>query len=424
MSLIYQCDNCGASIEAEPSWIGHMVDCPSCQFKFELPMTAVIAGMVAADFWFQKSIGTGDIGEIFIVKKVKAQEKYFMKVLTPSVTQNLQIYNIFLSNISKAMKIDHPNINTTSQVGELNGHRFLLTPYIDGTCMTKLVEREAIKERTALKYMLKIARALRHAWDNNQLIHSNIKPSNIIIDKKNDPHLLDFGHAPQLMLTNLLFQQRPGYNGGRVADYMSPEHASNLEPDMRSDIYSLGASFFYMLKGARPFEGTNTQQILQMHLTQKTPDPGKEISIESKNLLKRMMSKNIAERYQDWSEVINEIKGILKKSATTHTNVVLKTQRVRPASFRDNAKNKDTKTNTNANTKPTSQNLVDPLQQPKSKLKPVHILIIVLAGLAVLLMFIFIIVAAVVSGDEEASIDQQDRQELYALNIDDYNIDS
>ena len=120
MSLIYQCDNCGASINAEPSWIGQQISCPNCQFNFELPMTAVTSGMVANDYWFQKCIGSGDIGEIFVVKKVKAQEKFFMKVLSPAVTQNLQVYNIFLSQVSQAMRIEHPNIVVTAEVGEIN----------------------------------------------------------------------------------------------------------------------------------------------------------------------------------------------------------------------------------------------------------------------------------------------------------------
>ena len=401
MSLTYQCNNCGSSVITEPNWIGHEIICPSCDYKFIVPITAINSGMVADEFWFQKSLGTGEIGEIFVVKKVKAQERYYMKVLSPSVTQNLQVYNMFLSQVSQSMSIEHPNINVVKEIGEINNHRFLLSNYIEGETLNDYVKKHGVlKERFALKLILKIARALRHAWENNQQIHSNLKPTNILIDKRGDVFLLDFGCGNQLYLTNDLVYQRPNYTGGEIADYMTPEHAQNMQLDFRSDIYSLGACFYFMLTGKKPFEGTNSQHTLQLHLTQQPPKVNKECSSETLSILNKMLTKNIMERYQGWAEVIDDIKPILKKSAGTQTNVILKTNKiVKNDSKRRITEPSISKSKTNikkvVTNDATTTRDIDQIEKPKSILP---LVIISLSVLAVLLIIVLIVVAAKVLG--------------------------
>ena len=410
MSLTNQCNNCGSSVTIEPNWIGHEIGCPSCNVKFIVPITTINSGMVAGDFWFQKSLGSGEIGEIFVVKKVKEQERYLMKVLSPSVTQNLQVYNMFLNQVSQSMSVDHPNINVVREIGEVNKHRYLLSDYIEGESLKDFLDKHGpLKERFALKVLLKTARALQQTWDSFQQIHSNLKPTNILLDKRSDVFLLDFACGNQLYLTNDLVYQRPNYTGGEIADYMTPEHAQNLPLDLRSDIYSLGACFYFMLTGKKPYEANSSQETLQMHLQKAPPKLGKHFSEHTKEILNRMMAQKPEQRYQNWGELISKIKSILKRAAGSQTNVILKTNKVvknepkRRGTEPSVGKSKPTaksKSKTNIHKTINSDKPANPKDMNKAETpqKNLSALIITLSVITVILIIVFIIVAISVIG--------------------------
>ncbi len=332
MGFSIKCEGCGARMPVDPALVGQQMSCPECGMNFTVPMTCLTPGMVEGNYWIQKSLGSGDISEVFLAKKVSDNEKVFLKVLSPAVTGNKAVVEYFLNEMRRSQEIEHPSVVTVLEAGEISGHYFVAQPYIEGECLDVRIARDGpMKERDALKVIIRVARALRYAWENHNTAHRAVKPANILLDADSEPFLLDFGNPKQVLAAGGLTLDHLN-QAGTVADYMSPEQAQGwYELDCRSDIYSLGATLFYLLTGAKPYTGTNTTQVLQKHLTAPVPNPCKrnqDVSEEAAAFLRTMMAKNPDNRFQSWGKVIGQLKELLK--ALHHpgatTQMILNTQ--------------------------------------------------------------------------------------------------
>ncbi len=306
--------------------------CPECGQQFTVPMTSIAAGLVEGDFWIQKSLGSGNIGEVFLAKRLKGNEKIILKALTPAVTVDPLATNAFLTQLQQAASsVEHPNFSNVVEVSEMAGHTICVMPYVPGECLDRLItKKDTMSERDALKVILKVGRFMRIGWEQSRLVHGSIRPGNILLDGEGEPHILEAGNFKRLLAGNVLSLDHLN-KAGSVADYMSPDDAQGVQQlDCRSDIYSLGATLFFMLTGSRPYNGTNTTEVLHNHLNAPVPDPqdyNNDISDDAADLILDMMAKNPDERFQTWRDLTNEIKKLLRTAARgTETELALKTQ--------------------------------------------------------------------------------------------------
>ncbi len=331
MSYLVQCQVCGVRVEADPQLVGQDMVCPECKEQFRVPITNITAGLVEGDLWIQRSLGTGDIGEMFLAKRLSNNQKLYLKALTPAVTVEPQATNAFLAALSRAGDLSHPNLLPVVETGMMAGQHIYVMPFQPGTSIQALVDAEGpMPERDALKIAMKTARCLRMVNEERGLVHGSLKPGNIVVDDEGEPYILELGNFKRVLAGSMLTLDHLN-KAGCVADYMSPEQAQGWpQLDARSDIYALGATLYFMLTGRKPYEGPDTRTVLHHHLNSGVPDPRKlnsEVSAETADLVFGMMDKDPEERYQSWRELVDEMKDLLRSHAPgTETEIALKTQ--------------------------------------------------------------------------------------------------
>ncbi|RME03872.1 MAG: serine/threonine protein kinase [Planctomycetota bacterium] len=213
-------------------------------------------------------------------------------------------------------KIHHPNIVQILDAGEVQDFSYYVMELLEGLTLDRIIwKAKYLEERYALEITLSIALALEHIWKLS-VFHRDVKPDNILILPNGNIKLLDFGlakhHPPtskkQITPENLILG---------TPSYMAPEQSGllkNFDPDIRSDIYSLGITLFYMLAGHPPYSHPSPLSLMMMHLEEEIPSIRQkrpEISHQTESILQKMLAKHPDYRYQTPSELINDLKKAL-----------------------------------------------------------------------------------------------------------------
>lgn len=282
-----------------------MILCPHCNATVAYPSCNFRAGDSLGPFEIISLIGKGGMGNVYLAKQKSMGRLVALKTISSSLLNDSKTREQFANEVQISARLNHPNIVTAIDAGEDKGVYYLAVNFIDGEDYDKRLHREfSISEKEALYVALAVADALKYAWDKHRLIHKDIKPANIMKDKRGGIFLMDLGIAHKV-----------GKFTGVAKDvvlgspfYMSPEQAqANDEIDFRTDIYSLGATLYHMIVGVPPFEAPDAQQTLQMHVETPFPapesrNPNSKISYHTVNLIKKMMQKKPAERFASWDE--------------------------------------------------------------------------------------------------------------------------
>jgi len=227
----------------------------------------------------------------------------------------MELVKRFQREIRAAARLDHPNIVTVHDAGEGDGVMFLVMQYIDGRDFRTLIkEKKRLPVLQAAVYILQVARGLEYMHGEG-VIHRDVKPSNLLIDKRGMVKILDMGIA-RVEET----ETQSDVDAGRLtmpgevigsAEFMSPEQTLDSRgTDARSDIYSLGCTFYYLLVGAPPYPAETTAEKMIAH--QEAPIPSLralrgDVSAEFDALFQKMLAKTPEERHASMSEVIAEL---------------------------------------------------------------------------------------------------------------------
>ena len=259
-------------------------------------------------------IGGGGFGDVYKAKITGTDEIVAVKVLPPELARNKDYVARFRREAKVASRLRHPNIVRAIGMGKSLGYYYFAMEYVEGETAAKRIDRKgSFPEAEALAVVHHITQALCHAHDAN-LVHRDIKPDNIFLTTDGGAKLGDLGLArftddAETRLT------LPGTILGSVY-YISPEQArGDRKIDIRSDIYSLGASLYHMATGQVPFEGTTLVSILSKHQNEKLPWPAEikpELSDNLCRLVASMMAKDPADRYQTPAELLADVDRVLK----------------------------------------------------------------------------------------------------------------
>ena len=277
--------------------------------------TGRILGLVLGKYVIQDKIGEGGMGEVFLAEHRRMKRPVVVKVLPESATKSKDSIRRFQHEVEAAARLSHPNIVTAFDADEEHGVHFLVMEYVDGEPLGELAARQGpLAIDLGLSCILQAAIGLEYAHATG-IIHRDIKPNNLLIDKAGSVKILDMGLAhfddgrgTDSLPTDGLAKQHQIFG---TVEYMSPEQVDDpANVDRRSDMYSLGCTLYRLLAGRPPYQGETLLKTLLAHRAEPVPSiraarPDAPEWLD--DVLGRMLAKAPDERYQSMSELIRDL---------------------------------------------------------------------------------------------------------------------
>jgi serine/threonine-protein kinase len=259
-----------------------------------------------------EQLGTGGMSSVFRAVHVETGHEVALKVLPRSLAKNATLLQRFLREARSAESLEHPNIVAIFDRGTEQGRYYLVLEFIAGGDLHDRVRnRGPLGVAEAVGIIRGVVQGLRFAAGLG-LIHRDIKPANILLTDEGQPKVADLGLAVQLDEEDERVT-RDGTTVGTV-DYMAPEQARDSRAtSVRSDIYSLGCTFYHVLTGFPPFAGGDVTDKLRRHASEPPPDVRRarpDVPEELAGLIQRMMAKRPEARFRDYDELTNALNAL------------------------------------------------------------------------------------------------------------------
>ena len=261
----------------------------------------LLEGTMLGPYRLDAFIGGGGMGAVFRALDTTLDRTVAVKVLARRQSDDEETLRRFRNEAQSAARLDHENIGRVHAVGSDGEWHYIVFEYIEGTNIRDLVrEQGPFDPAGTIDIAIQVAAALEHA-SRREVVHRDIKPSNLVITPAGRPRVVDMGLARLHQVAGDDDLTMSGMTLGTF-DYISPEQARDPRAaDVRSDLYSLGCTMFFMLVGRAPFaEGTMVQKLLQHQqaepptIDELRPDVPRRLSA----IIERLMAKDPLDRYQ------------------------------------------------------------------------------------------------------------------------------
>lgn len=253
-------------------------------------------------------LGQGGMGTVFKARQPALDREVAIKVLPPSQAKDPNLVERFLREARCSAKLSHPYLVQIYDAGKEGEHYYFSMEYVEGEDLSQLRKRQGmISEAQAIPLMRKVALALGHAHSHG-IVHRDVKPANILIDKKGEPKLADLGIAKPLDggESDLTLE---GKTIG-TAHYISPEQVRAKPLDGRADLYSLGATFYHLVTGQTLFQAASASALFVMHC-ETVPVPLRqlkpEISEGFERVITKLLQKDANQRYADAAALVADL---------------------------------------------------------------------------------------------------------------------
>ncbi len=283
---------------------------------------------LGSEFTVGPLLGQGGFAAVFRVRDTSLNRDVAVKVLDVELSPSPIVAERFLREAQTIARLEHPHIVPIYKVGRQEEIFYIIMRCIDGPSLRELLgSHKKLSVGDAARIARQVADALAYAHSHD-IVHRDIKPDNVLLDKAGHVLVTDFGiakaaQAAQAAAPGAAQLTSEGMIIG-TPQYMSPEQASGDQLDGRSDIYSLGIVVYQMLAGAPPFDGPSSASILAQQLTQ-VPAPIRrerpDVSEEMAFVLERMLEKSPAKRFQTASEVSRALVDALPTAARNRIQV-------------------------------------------------------------------------------------------------------
>ncbi len=286
-----------------------------------------MTGQQLGDIRLEEFVGGGGMGAVFRGIDTRLDRVVAVKVLATPHASDADSHDRFEMEARSAARLDHPNIARVHYVGEERGHRYLVFEYIEGTNLRDLVYANGpFPLADALRYMLQIADALMHAWQRD-VVHRDIKPSNILLTPEGQAKLVDMGLARVEQADPAEHELTTSGVTLGTFDYMAPEQARDArQADVRSDIYSLGCTFYFILVGKPPFpDGSALQKLLQ-HQSGEPPNLGRfrpDVPESVVEVVDTMLAKRPEDRFQNPAELLAALIAVTEQLGVVYPQISL-----------------------------------------------------------------------------------------------------
>jgi serine/threonine-protein kinase len=244
-------------------------------------------------------IGRGGQGVVYRARQKSLNRTVALKVIGLGQWSSTPHLKRFRHEAEAAASLEHPQIVPIYEIGERDGSCYFRMKFVEGGQLDEVLKREPMSPHRAAELLLKIARTVQFAHEHG-ILHRDLKPGNILLDRHGEPHLTDFG------LARLIEQESTITNSFEVLgtpSYMPPEqavgHAKELTP--AADVYSLGAVFYHMLTGEPPFAGGTTYETIRMVMEIEPRNPrtrNAKVDVDLATICLKCLEKNQTRRYQ------------------------------------------------------------------------------------------------------------------------------
>lgn len=262
---------------------------------------------ISGKYRLLERLGAGGMGAVYLCEHIHMGRRVALKVLPIALAEDPASLARFYREAKAVARLDHPNIVRAHDIDREDKLHFLVLEFIDGVNLHEFVKKNGtLSPGRAAHYIRQAALGLQHAHEGG-LVHRDIKPGNLLLDRQGVVKLLDMGLARFFDDDGSAFAKtyEQGYSIG-TADYMAPEQTLDYRVDIRADIYSLGGTLYYLLVGKSPFQDGTLPQKMIWHQV-RHPKPIRvlrpDVPEEMARVLDKMIAKEQERRYQTPAEV-------------------------------------------------------------------------------------------------------------------------
>jgi eukaryotic-like serine/threonine-protein kinase len=276
------------------------------------------------DYELLEEIGRGAQGVVFRARQKSLNRTVALKVISLGQWASKAHLKRFRREAEAAASLDHPSIVPIYEVGERDGSCYFSMKFVEGGQLDEVIKRQPMSIRHAAELIAKVARTVHYAHEHG-ILHRDIKPGNILLDEKREPHLTDFGLA-RLIESESSVTQTLDVLG--TPSYMAPEQAAgnNTKLTSATDVYGLGAVFYQLLTGHPPFAGGTTYETIKLVLETEPRAPrllNRKIDRDLSTICLKCLEKDPARRYDFALELAEDLERWLKHEPirARHTGV-------------------------------------------------------------------------------------------------------
>jgi serine/threonine protein kinase len=303
---------------------GMIADGILTNFQSEQFLLGKWRGFTIGKFKLLERVGVGGMGQVFLCEHMFMKRRVAIKVLPPAKAEHPAALGRFYREARAAGQLEHPNIVRTHDIDQDGNLHFIVMEYVDGTNLLDLVKKFGPMDiGRAVSYVRQTALGLEYAFKNG-IIHRDVKPGNVLVDRKGVARVLDMGLARFFkdQSDNLTVKYDDKIVLG-TADYVAPEQVANSHSvDVRADVYALGATLYFLLAGHPPFPTGTVSQKLIWHRT-KDPTPIKQVRSdvpdELAEIVGKLMAKDPAQRFQTPGEAADALAKFIPASVKLPT---------------------------------------------------------------------------------------------------------
>lgn len=278
---------------------------------------ALSAGTKIGRYKIGSLIGTGGMGEVYLSEDTQLGRKVAIKVLAAELLTDDRARKRLVREARAAATLDHPNICSIHEVGEADGHRFIVMQFVEGEPLDVRIKKSPLVVKEALHIATQLADALAEAHSKG-IVHRDIKPANVMLTHRGEAKMMDFGLAKIVVQTQGIESEAetaaivstPGTIIGTIP-YMSPEQVRGKAVDARSDIFSFGILLYELVSGHRPFHGESSADTATAILTHEPPPLARysnDVPAELERIVSKALHKEPEDRYQTSRDLLIDLR--------------------------------------------------------------------------------------------------------------------
>ena len=261
-----------------------------------------LVGQVISGCEILNKVAEGGMGAVYKARHRALNRIVCVKILSPALANDKKAVELFLTEARAIAELDHPNIVNVYNVGKEKGFYFIVMSFVEGHTLSALLKKHRVLPiGFVLDLFDGVLKGLSAAHEKG-IIHRDIKPSNILITPEGQAKVVDFGIAKKVDKDK---RSTKTTELAGTAYFIAPEQALGKDLDTRADLYSIGASLYYVLTGHFPYNGKNTISIIQKHINDPIPNPAQlrpELPGWLSLGIQKLMSKNPDDRFQSARE--------------------------------------------------------------------------------------------------------------------------